>query len=151
MSSAVQVLVLPEESRANSITFVLPIPTFAPAGGYCVTTTGLQLSVATTWPVRSGTVAWSSPPAGIVALAAHVVMAGGVISPEATVRQRVRAMLQLVEDEFRFYGPTVALRRLPRTSCYFAKFLPNYAEFRVEVRKVRNLADFRRLAKEFTS
>ena len=67
---------------------------------------------------------------------------------EPTARQRVRAMLQLVEDEFRFYGATVALRRLPRTSCYFAKFLPNYAEFRAAVRKVRNLADFRRLAKE---
>jgi len=68
---------------------------------------------------------------------------------EPTARQRVRAMLQLVEDEFRFYGPTVALRRLPRTSCYFAKFLPNYAEFRTAVCEVRNPADFRRLAKEF--
>ena len=57
-------------------------------------------------------------------------------------------MLNLVEDEFRFYGPTLALRRLPRTSCYFAKFLPNYAEFRAAVRKAQNLADFRRLARE---
>ena len=74
---------------------------------------------------------------------------GGREPPEPTARQRVRAMLQLVEDEFRFYGPTLALRRLPRTSCYFAKFLPNYAEFRVAVRKSRGLADFRRLAREF--
>jgi tRNA-dihydrouridine synthase B len=41
------------------------------------------------------------------------------------------------------------LRRLPRTSCYFAKFLPSYAEFRAAVREARNLPDFRRLAKEF--
>lgn len=73
----------------------------------------------------------------------------GTKPPEATVRQRVRAMQQLVEDEFRFYGTTVALRRLSRTSCYFAKFLPNYAAFREAVREVRNLNDFRRLAKDF--
>jgi len=80
---------------------------------------------------------------------ARTLWTGGTKSPEPTARQRVRAMLQLVEDEFRFYGPTVALRRLPRTSCYFAKFLPNHAEFRAAVREVRNLPDFRRLAKEF--
>jgi len=74
---------------------------------------------------------------------------GAAKPPEPTPRQRIHAMLQLVEDEFRLYGPALALRRLPRTSCYFAKFLPNYADFRAAVRKVRNLADFRRLAKEF--
>ncbi len=79
---------------------------------------------------------------------ARWLWSGGPRPPEPTVRQRVRAMLNLVEDEFRFYGPTLALRRLPRTSCYFAKFLPNYAEFRAAVRKARNLADFRRLARE---
>ena len=62
-----------------------------------------------------------------------------------TPRERVRAMLGLVEDEFRFYGPTVALRRLPRTSCYFAKFLPDYAAFRAAVREVDSLPQFRRL------
>jgi nifR3 family TIM-barrel protein len=80
---------------------------------------------------------------------ARSLRTGGAKSPEPTARQRVRAMRQLVEEEFRFYGATVALRRLPRTSCYFAKFLPNYAEFRTAVREVRNLADFRRLTKEF--
>ena len=80
---------------------------------------------------------------------ARSLWSGGSKSSEPTTQQRVRAMLQLVEDEFRFYGPALALRRLPRTSCYFAKFLPRYAEFRTAVRKVRNLADFRRLAKEF--
>ncbi len=79
---------------------------------------------------------------------ARSLWSGGATPPEPTARQRVRAMLQLVEDEFRFYGPTVALRRLPRTSCYFAKVLPDYHEFRTAVRKVRNLTDFRRLAKE---
>jgi tRNA-dihydrouridine synthase B len=80
---------------------------------------------------------------------ARSLWAGGVKLPEPTSHQRLRAMLQLVEDEFRFYGVTVALRRLSRTSCYFAKFLPDYAAFREAVRKVRNINDFRRLAKEF--
>jgi tRNA-dihydrouridine synthase B len=80
---------------------------------------------------------------------ARSLWAGGRNSPEPTARQRVDAMRQLVEDEFRFYGPTVALRRLPRTSGYFAKFLPNCAAFRAGVREVRNLGDFRRLAREF--
>ncbi len=73
----------------------------------------------------------------------------GTASPEPSARERIREMQRLVEDEFRFYGSTVALRRLPRTSCYFAKFLSNNAEFRAAVHKVRNLADFRRLTREY--
>ena len=65
-----------------------------------------------------------------------------------TPAQRLRAMVELVEDEFRFYGPTVALRRLPRTSGYFARFLPNHAAFRAAVQEVRSLAEFRRLVRD---
>src|SRR5207302_9968732 len=36
--------------------------------------------------------------------------------------ERGRILLQLVEGEFRLYGTQLALRRLARTSCYFAKF-----------------------------
>jgi tRNA-dihydrouridine synthase B len=81
---------------------------------------------------------------------AKTLWSSGTKTPEPTARQRVRAMLQLVEEEFRFYGATVAMRRLSRTSCYFAKFLPHDADFRTAVREVRNLADFRRLAKNLT-
>ena len=56
--------------------------------------------------------------------------------------------LQLVEGEFRLYGPAVGLRRLARTSCYFAKFVPDFAAFREAVHRVRDLAGFRRLVKE---
>ena len=62
--------------------------------------------------------------------------------------ERGRALLQLVEGEFRFYGAAPGLRRLARTSCYFAKFLPNFGDFRDAVHAVRDLADFRRLVKE---
>jgi tRNA-dihydrouridine synthase B len=62
--------------------------------------------------------------------------------------ERGRALLQLVEGEFRYYGPGVAQRRLARTSCYFAKFLPDFSGFRAAVHKVRDLAAFRRLVRE---
>jgi tRNA-dihydrouridine synthase B len=66
-----------------------------------------------------------------------------------TRAERGRVLRQLVEGEFRYYGPAVAIRRLPRTSCYFAKGLPDFAEFRGAVQRVRDLAGFRRLAAEF--
>jgi tRNA-dihydrouridine synthase B len=80
---------------------------------------------------------------------ARSLWSNGTESPQPTSRQRVRAMQRLVEDEFRFYGSTVALRRMSRTSCYFAKFLPKYAEFRTAIHEVRNLNDFRRLVRDF--
>ncbi len=65
-----------------------------------------------------------------------------------TPHERGRALLQLVEGEFRLYGPVLGLRRLARTSCYFAKFLPDFAAFRDGVHAVRDLAGFRRLVRE---
>jgi nifR3 family TIM-barrel protein len=69
------------------------------------------------------------------------------VSPP-TRRERGRALLQMVEGEFRLYGPVVGLRRLARTSCYFAKFLPDFAAFREAVHRVRDLNGFRQLVKE---
>ncbi len=65
-----------------------------------------------------------------------------------TAHERGRALLQLVEGEFRYYGPVVAMRRLARTSCYFGKFLPDFSAFRTAVHAVRDLAAFRRLVRE---
>jgi nifR3 family TIM-barrel protein len=80
---------------------------------------------------------------------ARALWTGGKAPPPPMAGERIAAMLRLVEDEFRFYGPAVALRRLPRTSCPFAKFLPQFAAFRAAVREVRNRQQFRRLAREF--
>jgi tRNA-dihydrouridine synthase B len=63
--------------------------------------------------------------------------------------ERGRALLKLVEGEFRYYGAGPALRRLSRTSCYFAKTFPDFAIFRKAVRAIDNLAAFRRLVKDF--
>jgi tRNA-dihydrouridine synthase B len=62
--------------------------------------------------------------------------------------ERGRALLQLVEGEFRLYGNTVALRRLARTSCYFARLLPDFDDFRKAVHQIGDLGGFRRLVKE---
>jgi tRNA-dihydrouridine synthase B len=70
----------------------------------------------------------------------------GVRPPTAV--ERGRALLQLVEGEFRLYGTPVALRRLARTSCYFARPLPDFDHFRKAVQTVRDLGAFRRLVKE---
>jgi nifR3 family TIM-barrel protein len=68
--------------------------------------------------------------------------------PPPTPRERGRALLQLVEGEFRLYGPGPALRRLARTSCYFARSLPDFPAWRAAVQQARDLAHFRRLVKD---
>jgi tRNA-dihydrouridine synthase B len=73
---------------------------------------------------------------------------GGASVQAASPSERGRVLLQLVEGELQIYGPTVALRRLARTSCYFAKFLPDFKGFREGVHQVRELTSFRRLVKE---
>jgi tRNA-dihydrouridine synthase B len=72
---------------------------------------------------------------------------GSPIAPSTADRKR--ALQQLVEGEFRLYGPAVAIRRLPRVSCYFAKFLPDFATYKQRIQQVRNLDQFRRLVHEF--
>ena len=79
---------------------------------------------------------------------ARALLRGQPSPSPPTAVERGRALLQLVEGEFRYYGHTVALRRLARTSCYFARFLPDFAAYRAAVHQVRDLAAFRRLVKE---
>jgi tRNA-dihydrouridine synthase B len=69
--------------------------------------------------------------------------------PPPSPQERGRVLLQLVEGEFRYYGPAVASRRLARTSCYFARLLPNFPSFRAAIHLVRDLPSFRRLVKEW--
>jgi nifR3 family TIM-barrel protein len=70
------------------------------------------------------------------------------IPPAPTPAERGREALRLIEEEFHFYGTTVALRRMARTSCYFAKFIPDFKSFRDGVHKARSLEAFRRLVRE---
>ncbi|MBY0527814.1 MAG: tRNA-dihydrouridine synthase family protein [Gemmataceae bacterium] len=79
---------------------------------------------------------------------ARSLVQGGAIVRAPTSAERGRVLLQLVEGEFRLYGPGPAQRRLARTSCYFAKFVPEFSVFREAVHKVRDLTGFRRLVKE---
>lgn len=63
--------------------------------------------------------------------------------------ERGGVLLQLVEAEFRFYGTAVGLRRLARTSCYFAKHRKDFADFRRQIHAISSLDAFRRLVSDF--
>ena len=78
----------------------------------------------------------------------RAMLGGGRAVRGPTPAERGRALLRLIEGEFRLYGPALALRRLPRTSGYFARFLPDAAAFREAVRQVKDLPQFRRLVQE---
>jgi tRNA-dihydrouridine synthase B len=62
--------------------------------------------------------------------------------------ERGRVLLRLVEGEFRFFGSTVALRRLPRTAGYFGRWLADPSTLIAEIRKVKSLQQFRRVVRE---
>ena len=81
---------------------------------------------------------------------ARAMLRGGAAG-EATLAERGRVLLRLIEGEFRLYGAPLALRRLPRTSGYFAHWLPDPAAFRQRVHGAKNLPQFRRLVKEHFS
>ena len=66
-----------------------------------------------------------------------------------TEHERGGVLLQLVEAEFRFYGQAVGLRRLARTSCYFAKHRKDFADFRQRIHAISTPDRFRRLVHEF--
>ncbi len=74
---------------------------------------------------------------------------GGAMPRGPTPSERGRAVCELVEEEFQFYGPTTAARRLARVACYFAKALPDFDAFKREVHAVKNAGEFRRLAKTY--
>lgn len=79
---------------------------------------------------------------------ARAILTGSLSTRPPATAERGRVLVRLVEGEFRLFGQPAALRRLARTSCYFAKFLPDFAAFRDAVHRVRNLQQFRRLVHE---
>jgi tRNA-dihydrouridine synthase B len=77
----------------------------------------------------------------------RAMLSGGIAKPPAN-SERGRVLVQLVEGEFRLFGPTVALRRLPRMAGYFAKSLPEPGPFRDFLGRVKNLPQFRQLVRQ---
>jgi tRNA-dihydrouridine synthase B len=80
---------------------------------------------------------------------ARALLSGGSRPAAPSLAERGRLMLQLIEGEFHLYGAPLALRRLPRMSGYFAQWLEDGADFRTAVRQVKNLPQFRRVAREY--
>jgi nifR3 family TIM-barrel protein len=79
---------------------------------------------------------------------ARALWSGGAMPSPPTALQRGHVLLQLVQGEFHLLGTAVALRRLPRIACYFAKPLPEFPAFRRAVQEIANLPQLRRLVKE---
>ena len=82
--------------------------------------------------------------------ARSLVLGGAAIAPP-NAGERARVLLQLVEGEFDFYGSHLAVKRLPRVACYFAKFLPDFASFRDDIQSVKSVHEFKRLVREHFS
>lgn len=79
---------------------------------------------------------------------ARSLVLGGATMAAPSTAERARVLLSLVEGEFDYYGTHLALKRLPRTSCYFAKFLSDFAGFRAAIQQVKQIQDFRRLVRD---
>ncbi len=80
---------------------------------------------------------------------ARALVTGGANVAPPSISEKARVVLQLVEGEFDFYGNHLAVKRLPRVACYFAKSLPNFAEFRDQVQGIKSVTEFKRLVREF--
>ena len=79
---------------------------------------------------------------------ARALLAGSPPPAAPDQQARGRELLALADAEWRWYGPGLALRRLPRTACYFAKDAPWFGEFRSAVQQIRDLDGLRRLVRE---
>jgi nifR3 family TIM-barrel protein len=78
---------------------------------------------------------------------ARALAAGAPPPPEPSAEMQGRCLIELAEGEWRHYGPGLALRRLPRVACYFAKDRSDFSEFRAAVQQVRDLDGLRRLVR----
>jgi tRNA-dihydrouridine synthase B len=79
---------------------------------------------------------------------ARALLAGAPPPAAPDLVARGRECIALIEAEWRWYGPGLALRRLPRMACYFAKDQPWFGDFRAAVQQVRDLDGLRRLVRE---
>jgi len=79
---------------------------------------------------------------------ARALYAGSPPPEPPDAQARGRELIALAEAEWRWYGPGLALRRLPRTACYFAKDTTWFTEFRSAVQQVRDLDGLKRLVRE---
>ncbi len=76
---------------------------------------------------------------------ARTLFLGGPRLPPPTPSQRGQVLLRFVEMQVRFMGEGLARKGLPRTACYFAKFVPGFDDFRAAIHRVRNLREFKTL------
>lgn len=79
---------------------------------------------------------------------ARALLAGAPPPQPPDLAARGRELIALVEAEWRWYGPGLARRRIPRVACYFCKDEAWFPAFRAAVQQVRDLDGLRRLVRE---
>jgi tRNA-dihydrouridine synthase B len=79
---------------------------------------------------------------------ARTLFLGGTRPQPPTPTQRGQVLLRLLSMQVSFMGQGLTLKALPRTACYFAKFVPGFEEFRSGVHRVRNLREAKTLILE---
>ena len=79
---------------------------------------------------------------------ARALFLGGQRLPPPTPAQRGQELLRLVAMQVEFMGEGLTRKALPRTACYFAKFVGGFDEFRAGIHRVRSLGEFKRLVLE---
>ncbi len=80
---------------------------------------------------------------------ARALFLGGAPPAPPSPSQRGRALLDLVDRQVEYMGRGLTLKRLPRTACYFARFLPRFEEFRSGIHRVRDLRELKQLVIDF--
>jgi tRNA-dihydrouridine synthase len=76
---------------------------------------------------------------------ARTLFLGGTRPPPPSPAQRGQVLLRFLDMQVRFMGQGLTLKALPRTACYFAKYVPDFDEFRAGVHRVRNLREVKSL------
>lgn len=79
---------------------------------------------------------------------ARALLAGSPTPQVPDIQARGRELIALADAEWRWYGHGLALRRMPRISCYFCKDEPWFGAFRSAVQQVRDLDGLKRLVRE---
>ena len=79
---------------------------------------------------------------------ARSLFLGGSRPSPPTPAQRGQVLLRLLAMQVQFMGQGLTLKALPRTACYFARFVSGFEEFRAGVHRVRNLREAKTLVLE---
>ena len=78
---------------------------------------------------------------------ARSLFLGGPRLAAPTASQRGQTLLTLVDRQVDYMGRSLTLKVLPRTACYFAKFVSDFEAFRAAIHRIRDLRELKELVR----